>query len=152
MDSGASNNVMSRRHLKGYKVQPSAGSRRGQRWGCASGKAIENEGEVHYRFMNEDGKINRGVTQVGEARRPLAAVSSVTHNDKMVFFCSGDDWIIDRRDELADQILQLVRRATKKTKMHEHRGTYRVRAWMMPPKKDDDKGSSSSRPFGRQGA
>ena len=62
--------------------------------------------------MNEDGKINRGVTQ--EVRRPLAAVSSLTENDKMVFFCSGDDWIIDRQDKLADQILQLVRRATKK--------------------------------------
>ena len=37
---------MARRHLQGYRVKPSIGSMKGQRWGSASGHSIKNEGEV----------------------------------------------------------------------------------------------------------
>ena len=43
IDSCASDNVMSRKHLKGYTVRPSEGSRRGQKWGSASGHSINLE-------------------------------------------------------------------------------------------------------------
>ena len=68
IDSCASANVMARRMLPGYRVRPSAGSRRGQRWGSASGHSIPNEGEVEYKFMVEGGAIRKGRTQVGEVR------------------------------------------------------------------------------------
>ena len=55
IDSCASDNVMAKRHLRGYRVQPSVGSMRGQRWGSASGHSIPNEGEVLYRLMTESG-------------------------------------------------------------------------------------------------
>ena len=73
VDSCASDNVMSRKHLQGFTIRPSVGSRRGQKWGSASGHSIPNEGEVSYSFMNEHGGIAHGTTQVGEVRRPLAA-------------------------------------------------------------------------------
>ena len=80
IDSCASDNVMARGPLEGhgYKVRPSSGSRRGQRWGSASGHAIDNEWEVRYRFMTESGAVNQGTTQIGKVRRPLAAVSKIT--------------------------------------------------------------------------
>ena len=53
--------------------------------------------------------------------------------------------MIDRKDPLADEILALVDKVRMKTKIHEHKGTYRMRAWLMPE-------VAESAPFGRQGA
>ena len=66
----------------------------------------------------------------------------------IAFFCEDEDWIIDRRDPVAEEIIKLVRKVKMKTKMHEHRGTYRMRAWLMPEK--TEKGGKA--PFHRQGA
>ena len=111
MDSCASDNVMSREHLQGYTIRPSIGSRRGQKWGSASGHSIPNEGEVSYSFMNEHGGIAHGTTQVGEVRRPLAAVSKITKAGNIAFFSEGSDWIINKKDKVADEILELVKQA-----------------------------------------
>ena len=149
IDSCASDNVMARRHLRAYQIKSSEGSRRDQKWGSASGHSIANEGEVTYRFMMEDGKIGEGTTQVGEVRRPLAAVSKITKAGKIAFFSQGEDWLIDKKDPIALEILNLVRKAKRKTRMYEHKGTYRVRAWMIPGKTAEDKMVTA--PFGRQG-
>ena len=95
--------------------------------------------------MNEDGEIKKGRTQVGDVKRPLAAVSELTNNNQIGFFCKGEDWIIDRSDPVAAQIIQLVRQARRKTRMYEHRGTYRMRAWLIPE-------GAKEAPFGRQEA
>ena len=59
--------------------------------------------------------------------------------------------VSNMKDDLADEIINLVRRAKKKTKVHKHKGTYRMRAWLVPEGKGTT-GGGSSRPFGRQGA
>ena len=147
IDSCASDNVMARRMLPGYRVQPSPGSKRGQSWGSASGHSIDNEGQVVYQFMTEHGQVAQGETQIGEVRRPLAAVSKITKNGNIAFFSEGEDWIISKKDPLASEILDLVQRVRAKTKVHEHKGTYRMRAWLIP------QGSAKSKPapFGRPG-
>ena len=89
-----------------------------------------------------------GTTQIGEVKRPLAAVSKITEANNIVFFSQGEDWIIDKRDEVADAILKLVRQATKKTRLHQHKGTYRMRAWLIP---DGDKAIGGKGPFQRPG-
>ena len=150
IDSCASDNVMARRHLRGYVVQPSEGSRRGQKWGSASGHSIPNEGQVTYKFVTESGKIGEGTTQIGDVRRPLAAVSKITKAGQIAFFSQGEDWLIDKRDPIALEILNLVRKAKRKTKLYEHKGTYRLRAWMVPGNQTE-KNVVSTGPFGRQG-
>ena len=67
---------------------------------------------------------------------------------KSVFFCEGHDWIIDRRDPVAQELIRLVQEAKLKTKMHEHKGTYRMRAWLIP----ENAAEEPTNPFGRQGA
>ena len=76
--------------------------------------------------------MNKGTTQIGDVRRPLAAESKITEANSLAFFCKGEDWIIDRRDEVADSILELVRQAKRTTKMYQQKGTYRMRAWLIP--------------------
>ena len=148
IDSGAADNVMSKKHLRGYTIKPSPGSRAGRRWGSASGHAIPNEGEVVYSFMVESGDVKRGKTQVGEVRRPLAAVSQLTKDKRnIVFFCEDEDWIIPRSDPVTQEIIRLVQKAKGKTKMHSHKGTYRMRAWLIP----EEPPAKGPRPFGRPG-
>ena len=87
-------------------------------------------------------------------KRPLAAVSDMTKANQIVFFCEGEDWIIDRRDPLAEELIKIVQRVRRRTRMYEHKGTYRVRAWMIPGEDSEDdaaKSKGSGRPFGRQG-
>ena len=109
-----------------------------------------------YKFMDENGKVKKGHTQVGEVKRPLAAVSQLTSNNQIGFFCKDEDWLIDRRDPLVPEILRLVRMVQLKTKLYEHRGTYRMRAWMIPGEDGEQRGTITTAkrdaaPFGRQG-
>ena len=97
--------------------------------------------------MTEHGQVAQGDTQIGKVRRPLAAVSKITKNGNIAFFSEGNDWIISKKDPIAGQILELVERAQAKTKVHEHKGTYRMRAWLIPESQKD-----KLAPCGRQGA
>ena len=106
--------------------------------------------------MTEDGKISQGTTQVGEVRRPLAAVSKIIGAGNIAFFNKGSNWIIDSRDENVPKILELVKQARLKTKVHEEKGTYRLRPWMIPEgaqsqKKIEKAAKGAPGPFGRQG-
>ena len=51
----------------------------------ASGHSIPNEGQVCYRFMTDSGSIAKRTTQVGEVKRPLAAVSKIVDAKNMKF-------------------------------------------------------------------
>ena len=64
-------------------------------------------------------------------------------------FCEDDDWAIDRKEPLFNQILDLVRKAKLKTKIHEHKGTYRMRAWLIPK---EARPTEPTTPFGGQEA
>ena len=93
--------------------------RKDKHGGSASGHSIANEGEVVYQFMTEDGKVAEGKTQVEEVRRPPAAVSKITKAGPIAFFSEEEDWLIDKRDELAQEVLRRVRKVKKET--YEHR-------------------------------
>ena len=137
MDSCASDNVMPRKTLEdlGYQIKASPGSKRGQKWGSASGHAIINEGQVEYRFMTEAGRVAKGT----------AAVSKIIAAGNFAFFSSEENCLIDSRDQLAQKVLKMIQQIKKRTTIYEHKGTYRMRAWMMPA------GQGSGAPFGRQG-
>ena len=92
VDSCASDNVSMRSMFTGlgYAVEPSPGSQRKQRWGSASGHSIRNEGQVKYRFLTEEGTVNKGTTQIGGVQRPLTAVSKISEASNMSIFCDAD--------------------------------------------------------------
>ena len=59
------------------------------------------------------------------------------------------DWLLDKKDPIVQQILSLVRKVKRKTQLYEHKGTYRLRAWMIPGNQNGNEVSTA--PFGRQG-
>ena len=69
---------------------------------------------------------------MGEVKRPLAAVSKITKAGNIAFFSEGEDWLIDKRNPAAIEILKLIQKVKKKTKVYQHKGTYRLRAWLLP--------------------
>ena len=104
--------------------------------------------------MTEGGVVKKGTTQVGEVKRPLAAVSDMTAANQIVFFCEGEDWIIDRKDPVAKELIKLAQKAKAKTRMYQSKGTYRIRAWMVPGGEPEEEGSQpkgKAAPFGRPG-
>ena len=78
----------------------------------------------------------------------MAAVSKITEAGNIAFFTEDENLLISMKDDLANEILELVRKARKKTKVHKHRGTYRMRAWLIP---EGGTAKRYERPFGRQG-
>ena len=82
-------------------------------------------------------------------------MSEITKANHIAFFCSGEDWLIDRSDPIAQQIVTLVQKVRKKTKVYEHKGTYRLRAWMIPgdeePTEEESNRDGPAPTFGRLG-
>ena len=95
--------------------------------------------------MTEAGKVAKGTTQVGKVKRPLAAVSKIAAAGNFAFFSSDENCIIDSRDPIAQKVLKMIQTIKNRTTVYEHKGTYRMRAWMMPASQ------GSGAPFGRQG-
>ena len=78
----------------------------------------------------------------------------MTKSNQIVFFCQNEDWIVDRRDPLAEELIKIIKRIRQKTQMYEHKGTYRLRAWMVPGDELNDNAAEPkgiAHPFGRQG-
>ena len=104
-----------------------------------------------YKFITDSGALARGTTQIGEVKRPLAAVSKISAAGNIVLFSTDSDYIIDKSDPAANEILRLVEKVRKKTPMYLHKGTYRMRAWIVPENADPAQFANGAAPFGGQG-
>ena len=74
----------------------------------------------------------------------MELIPVIGKSNNIAFFSQGQDWILDLKDPVAQKILKLVETVRLKTKMYEHKGTYRMRAWLVPPGANADL-------FGRRG-
>ena len=88
IDSGAADNVMPRRLVRGKfnKVRPSPGSRSGLHYLAANNARIANEGETDFQFLTGSGDKENWVFQVAEVNKVLRAVSYLVDNGYKVTF------------------------------------------------------------------
>ena len=87
VDSGAADNVMPRRMLRGTsKVRPSPASRAGVHYVVANDGRIPNEGEADFRFQTKDGQQISWLFQIAEVNKTLASVSSLVDSGHVVTF------------------------------------------------------------------
>ncbi len=86
VDSGAHHNVMPRRLVRGSRIKPSEGSRRGMHYVAANKGRIPNEGETKFRFSTKEGLEQEWMFQIAEVNKALAAVSDRVDDDCRVVF------------------------------------------------------------------
>ena len=107
VDSGAHDNVMPRRLIKGKfnrgTVRPSAASRAGVHYVACNNGRIPNEGEFDFKFHTEEKAPMEWCFQIAEVNKALAAVSALVDSKHRVIFDQDDDtgadcsFIIDKR-------------------------------------------------------
>ena len=90
VDSGAADNVMPRRMIRGKfnknKVRPSEASIAGVHYVACNNGRIKNEGEVDFQFETTDGTPMSWCFQVAEVNKALAAVSALVDSNHRVVF------------------------------------------------------------------
>ena len=90
VDSGAADNVMPRRMIRGKfnknKVRPSEASIAGVHYVACNNGRIKNEGEVDFQFETTDGTSMSWCFQVAEVNKALAAVSALVDSNHRVVF------------------------------------------------------------------
>ena len=104
VDSGAADNVMPRRILRGRKIRPSRASLAGVHYVAANNGRIENEGEAEFDFATNEGNSLSWTFQVAEVNKVLASVSALVDSHHRVIFDkdekTGTDisFILDKRN------------------------------------------------------
>ena len=143
VDSGAGKSVAPKSMARGYKVRPSPGSIRGQKFVGPGDETYANEGEVTLDMVNAKGQECCGEFQIAEGlTKPLAAVSDCCDKDNLVLFDKEDPCMIHRDSPEGRAIREIMRKAAQKLKLERKNGVYVTPIWVMPPKES---------PFQRRG-
>ena len=109
LDTGATTHAADRLDFPGQTVQESEGSKAGQTFGCAGGKKLVNEGEVHI-AMVAPGGIEcelEATVQITKITRPLLSVTQMTKNGDITVVCKRDEAVILSADH---QVLAVFKR------------------------------------------
>ena len=123
MDSGAADNVIPRRLLRGRKIRPSEASKAGIHYVACNNGRIPNEGEAELEFRSKEGHGHRWTFQVAEVSKVLAAVSALVD--------SGHRVVFDRDEKTGADVSFIVDKATgAATKMRRERNVWVVDAWI----------------------
>ena len=96
VDSGAADNVMPRRLLRGRnKIRPSPASQAGVHYVVANNGRIPNEGEADFEFETRDGRPQSWLFQIAEVNKTLASVSALVDTGHRVTFDMDDRTGVD---------------------------------------------------------
>ena len=109
LDTGATTHAADRLDFPQHVVVESEGSKAGQRFGCAGGKMLENEGEVHIMMIAPGGlecELETTV-QITKITRPLLSVSQMTRNGDIFVVCKKDEALVMNQQQ---QVLAVFKR------------------------------------------
>ena len=86
MDSGASAPVAPPSMMPSVKIEPSEGSKRGQKYSSASKHKIKNLGQQHLKACTEQGDETEVLFQIADISKPLVSVSAICEKGNRVIF------------------------------------------------------------------
>ena len=86
IDSGASTPVAPPSMMPRVPVEPSEGSRRGQKWSSASKHKIRNLGQQKLKAVTEEGEETEVLFQIADVSKPLVSVSAICERGNRVIF------------------------------------------------------------------
>jgi hypothetical protein len=138
VDSGASASVAHPGLCPEYPVNPSAGSRSGQRFVSASGDVIENLGEQCLDVVTEDGSEGQVLYQSADVARPLNSVTELCD-------AGGKDGQLVVFSKWGGMIWNPA--TNRRVPFQREDGVYQLGFWVKPKKKE---GEASG--FTRQGS
>lgn len=138
VDSGAADNVMPRRLLRGRaRVRPSAASKAGVNYVAANDGRIPNEGEADMEFMSGEGHHHKWTFQIAEVNKVLASVSALVD--------SGHKVIFEKDEKTGADISFIVQKSTgMSTKMRRDRNVWVIDAWV-----EEEENKNNDPSFGR---
>ena len=124
VDSGAADNVMPRRMVRGKgKVRSSPGSRAKVHYVAASDQRIANEGETDFTFSTLEGQKQTWVFQIAQVNKVLCAVSYLVDNHHRVIF--------DQDERTGIDTSHILNKKTGKTiKMKRERNVWTIEAFV----------------------
>ena len=125
VDSGAADNVMPRRMIRGLlnKIRESAGSRAGVHYVAANNGRIPNEGECDFTFITDDGQEETWTFQVAAVNKALCAVSYLVDHGYRVIF--------DRDDRTGVDTSHILNKSTGKSiKMVREKNVWTIDAFI----------------------
>ena len=96
LDTGATTHAADRFDFPGQTVRESEGSKAGQTFGCAGGKKLINEGEVHV-VMVAPGGIEcelEAKVQITKITRQLPSVTQMIKNGDITVVCKRDEAVV----------------------------------------------------------
>ena len=142
VDSGAADNVMSRKMLQlrrlKNKIRESAASRAGVYYVAADNGRIPNEGEIEFPFQTKDGTKHEWTFQVADVNKVLAAVSAMVDSGHRVTF--------DKDEATGADLSCIVHKATGKCiKMRRDRNVWVIDTFVEADETEDS-GSVFARP------
>ena len=141
VDSGAADNVMPRRMVRGKfnRIRPSAGSKTGVHYRAANNGRIKNEGECEFKFSTSDGKDHSYTFQIAEVNKALCSVSYLVDN--------GHRAVYDQDDEGNDISVITHKKSGEEIRMVRSRNVWTIETFV--DEDDDEIGNEGD--FGRQG-
>ena len=104
IDSGAADHVIPMNWIKGMKVVPSPGSRRGVHYVAASGQRIPNLGQTTIVFVTTEGVAVKMTFQVADINKPLVSVRRLIKDGWRVVFDEKASFLV-RKD--SKEVIQL---------------------------------------------
>ena len=117
VDAGAGKSATSKAAAEGYKIQPSAGSRCGQKFVGPGDERYPNRGEVTLKFATEENIPIKGDFQVADGlSKTLAAVSDSCDKGNIGFFDNDGSYLVRRDSPEGREMIRLAALATKKVK------------------------------------
>ena len=139
VDSGAADNVMPKRLLRGGKIRSSEASRAGVHYVACNNGRIPNEGEADLAFKSVEGHEHRWTFQIAEVNKVLASVSALFDTNHRVIF--------DQDEKTGTDISFIIDKTTGvSTKMRRERNVWVVDAWI----DDEDEDEQNNEGFTRR--
>ena len=129
VDSGAGAAVAPPQMMPSVRIDPSEGSKRGQRYSSASKHKIKNLGQQQIKAVTEDGQPTEVLFQVADVSKPLMSVSAICEKGNRVIFGK------------AGGVVQNIRTG-KLIPFQRENGIYVLSLWM-------EEGDQGSEPFRR---
>ena len=105
LDSGAGDHVTAQKDAPNYDLEPSKGSRLGQKFVTASNSKLSNKGQVSLKLRSGDRERGKGtdiktVFQVADVKRPLWSVSKICDAGFTVRFSKDKAVVVDKKGKV----------------------------------------------------